>query len=308
MPPAVETHALCFTFSGKPVLAGLGLNVPAGSVYGFLGRNGSGKSTTIRLLLGLLRPDSGEVRVGGLSVSKFRQQTARKVGALLDPSGLYPNLSGLDHLRMQSRMLGLPASESDRVLELVDMTHAARDRVSAFSLGMRQRLGIARALLGSPEMLVLDEPCNGLDPEGIADMRVFLKSLPDRTGATVLLSSHLLGEIEQTATHVGILHDGKLAVQAPIETLKKQVSAETRFDTAAPEQALAVARQHGFKVHASGNAITATFQAHEDTSEASAHLNHLLCREGIRVHGIQALQTGLEALYKHATQPTESRA
>ena len=162
---------------------------------------------------GLLRPDAGTIRIAGFDVIHQRMQAARKVGALLEAQGFYPHLSGRENLVLSRRLLGLPVVDVDRVLDVVGMTADASRRVGDYSLGMRQRLGLARALLGAPPVLILDEPTNGLDPEGIADMRRFLRALPDRANVTVLLSSHLLSEIEQTATHVGILNHGQLVLE-----------------------------------------------------------------------------------------------
>lgn len=171
MTHAIETHGLCRRFERRTVVDNVSLQVPSQSIYGFLGRNGAGKTTTLKMLLGLLRPDAGSAWIDGIDVSANRLAAARKVGALLEAHGFYGNLSGRENLDLTRRLLGCPASEVARVLEVVQLsTHAGR-RVDGYSLGMRQRLGLARAMLGKPTVLILDEPTNGLDPEGIADMR-----------------------------------------------------------------------------------------------------------------------------------------
>src|SRR5690606_20112858 len=205
MPIAIETRGLTRRFGDRAAVDAVSMSVPERSIYGFLGRNGAGKTTTIKLLLGLLKADAGSARIAGIDVAADRIGAARKIGALLEAQGFHPHLGGRENLDLTRRLLGLPATEIDRVLDIAEMTAHARRRVADYSLGMRQRLGLARAMLGAPPVLILDEPTNGLDPEGIADMRRFLRELPARSGATVLLSSHLLGEIEQVATHVGIL-------------------------------------------------------------------------------------------------------
>ncbi len=212
MSATIETLDLSRRFKGHLAVDAVSMTVPDKAVYGFLGRNGAGKTTTLKMLLGLIRPGGGSARICGLDVAENRIAAAAKVGALLEAHGFYGNLSGRENLDLTRSLLGLPRREIDRVLEVVEMSEHARRRVSDYSLGMRQRLGLARAMLGAPPVLVLDEPTNGLDPDGIADMRRFLRALPERTGATVLLSSHLLGEIEQTATHVGILSHGRLVL------------------------------------------------------------------------------------------------
>ncbi|MGB8636085.1 MAG: ATP-binding cassette domain-containing protein, partial [Rhodanobacteraceae bacterium] len=202
---AIHTEHLTRRFGPRLAVDRVSLHVPERSIYGFLGRNGAGKTTTLRMLLGLLHPDAGRAIVAGVDVNADRIKAARQTGALLEAQGFYTQLSGADNLDMVRRLRGLPRSELGRVLSLTEMQAHASRPVADYSLGMRQRLGLARAMLGSPPVLLLDEPTNGLDPEGMADMRTFLRELPERTGATVLLSSHLLGEIEHTATHVGIL-------------------------------------------------------------------------------------------------------
>jgi len=198
------------------------MTVPEGAVYGFLGRNGSGKTTTIKMLLGLLKPSSGSALICGLDVAAERRYAASRLGGLLEGHGFYKRMSGLENLRMAQRLRGVDASEPARVLELVGMSSSAGKRVSDYSQGMRQRLGLARALLGAPPVLILDEPMNGLDPEGIAEMRQLLKALPDRAKTTVLISSHLLSEIEHTATHIGILSGGRLVLEGELADLKSR--------------------------------------------------------------------------------------
>jgi ABC-2 type transport system ATP-binding protein len=208
MPAMIETENLTRRFGKRVAVSSVTMSVPEKAVYGFLGRNGAGKTTTLKILLGLLRPDEGAARIGGIDVAQDRISAAKKVGALLEAHGFYGNLTGEANLDLTRQLLGLPKGEIARVLDVVEMSEHGGRRVSDYSLGMRQRLGLARAMLGAPPVLILDEPTNGLDPDGIADMRAFLKTLPERTGATVLLSSHLLGEIEQIASHVGIIHEG----------------------------------------------------------------------------------------------------
>ena len=219
MPPALQTIGLTRRFGNRTAVNEVSLTVPARSVYGFLGRNGAGKTTTLKLLLGLLRPDAGSAWIDGIDVGRDRLAAARRVGALLEAHGFYGHLSGRENLDLSRRLLGLPVAEIDRVLDITGLTPHGRRRVADYSLGMRQRLGLARAMLGAPPVLLLDEPTNGLDPEGIADMRHFLRELPERSGATVLVSSHLLGEIEQTATHIGILSHGRLVLEGELASL-----------------------------------------------------------------------------------------
>ncbi|MFN3310669.1 MAG: ABC transporter ATP-binding protein [Thermomonas sp.] len=304
-PLAIETQGLTRRFGDRTAVDRIDMTVPAHSVYGFLGRNGAGKTTTIKLLLGLLLPDAGSVRIQGRDVTRDRLAAARQVGALLEAQGFYPHLTGRENLDLSRRLLGLPAAEIDRVLAATDMATHGRRRVSDYSLGMRQRLGLARAMLGAPPVLVLDEPTNGLDPEGIADMRRFLRELPDRAGATVLVSSHLLGEIEQVATHVGIVSHGRLVLEGALNVLQAGVAAEVEIGSDAPERALAVARDHGFTAErdADADAVVVRLAAGDVPQVAAAALNHALCAAGVRVHALAPRRRSLETLYRQAAQP-----
>jgi ABC-2 type transport system ATP-binding protein len=308
MPHAIETHGLTRRFGDRTAVDQVSLHVPDRSIYGFLGRNGAGKTTTIKLLLGLLRPDAGVARIAGIDIASDRLGAARMVGALLEAQGFYPNLSGWENLDLSRRLLGLPASEIGRVLAVTEMTANGRRRVADYSLGMRQRLGLARAMLGSPPVLILDEPTNGLDPEGIAEMRGFLRELPARSGATVLLSSHLLGEIEQTATHIGILSQGRLVLEGALADLKAGLASEVSVETDTPERAIAIARDHGFDVDAGGDALIARFAPGEEVRAGTAALNRVLCTAGIRIHALAPRQRTLETLYRQAALPAAAPA
>ena len=302
MSAAIETQGLTRRFGDRLAVDAVSMTVPERSIYGFLGRNGAGKTTTIKLLLGLLRADAGSARIAGIDIAADRLGAARKVGALLEAQGFHPHLSGRENLDLTRRLLGLPATEIDRVLEIAEMTAHGRRRVADYSLGMRQRLGLARAMLGAPPVLVLDEPTNGLDPEGIADMRRFLRELPARSGATVLLSSHLLGEIEQTATHVGILSHGRLVLEGALAELKAGLASEVAIGTDTPERAAALAREHGFDVAHEDDALVARFAPGEDARSATAALNRALCVAGIRIHALAPRQRTLETLYRQAAR------
>ncbi|WP_241209802.1 ABC transporter ATP-binding protein [Brevundimonas fluminis] len=300
---AIETRGLMRRFGRHTAVDSVSMTVPERAVYGFLGRNGAGKTTTLKMLLGLLKPTAGSARVGGVDVAADRIAAARKTGALLEAHGFYANLSGRENLDLTRTLLGLPAAEVDRVLEVVEMTENGRRRVSDYSLGMRQRLGLARAMLGAPPVLILDEPTNGLDPDGIADMRRFLKSLPDRTGATVLLSSHLLSEIEQTATHVGIVHEGRLVLEGELARLKADQAPEIalRVDDAA--KATRVLRGHDLTVVAGDGGLIARLRPGEDHDAVVAALTRAMVGAGVGVFAIGARARSLEGIYRQASAP-----
>ncbi len=300
---AIETQALTRRFGGRAAVDGVSMTVPDRAVYGFLGRNGAGKTTTLKMLLGLLKPSSGRALVCGIDVGADRLGAARKVGALLEAHGFYGNLSGRENLDLARTLLALPATEVDRVLEVVEMRAHAQRRVSDYSLGMRQRLGLARAMLGAPPVLILDEPTNGLDPDGIADMRQFLKSLPERAGATVLLSSHLLGEIEQTATHVGIIHEGRLVLEGELARLKAEQAPEIALRVDDATRATRVLRGHDLTVSHDADGLVARLRPGDDHDAATAALTRALVAAEVGVFSIGARARSLEGIYRQASAP-----
>ena len=303
MTAAIETRDLTRRFGRRLAVDAVSMTVPERAVYGFLGRNGAGKTTTLKMLLGLIAPTGGTARVCGIDVARDRLGAARRIGALLEAHGFYGNLSGRENLDLTRTLLGLPKTEIDRVLEVVEMTTHAGRRVSDYSLGMRQRLGLARAMLGAPPVLVLDEPTNGLDPDGIADMRRFLKSLPERTGATVLLSSHLLGEIEQTATHVGILSEGRLVLEGALDRLKAELAPEVAVQADDVDRAAALAVSSGFEAVMTSDGLIARLKPGEDARLASAALNRTLVEAEVTVFSIGPRARSLEGIYREVSAP-----
>jgi len=304
MSAAIETEGLSRRFGPRLAVDGVSMTVPERAVYGFLGRNGAGKTTTLKMVLGLIRPTSGVARVRGLDVARDRLGAARKIGALLEAHGFYGNLTGRENLALTTTLLGCPASEIDRVLEVVEMRLDAGRKVSGYSLGMRQRLGLARAMLGAPPVLVLDEPTNGLDPDGIADMRRFLKRLPERTGATVLLSSHLLGEIEQTATHVGVVNDGRLVLEGSLSRLKADLAPEISLRTGDDARAAALLRGHGLDVRVA-DSLTVALDPGDAVDPAVAGLTALLVEAAVPVFAIGLRAPSLEDIYRRVTLPSQ---
>ena len=216
----IETHDLCKQYGNALRVTHLDLDVPEGSVYGFLGPNGAGKSTTLKMILGLVRPTAGSIRVLGKSMdSKNRLAVLRQVGSLIESPSYYGHLTGEENLRIVQTLRGVPEKNIREVLQIVRLDGQRGKKVAHYSLGMKQRLGLAAALLGYPKLLILDEPTNGLDPAGIQEMRELICSLPERFGMTVVVSSHLLSEIDQMADHVAIIREGELVFQDTLETL-----------------------------------------------------------------------------------------
>ncbi len=214
---AVEVTGLTKRYGPQLAVDGVDLTVERGEVYGFLGPNGAGKTTTLRILTGLIAPTSGSVRVLGGHPSD--SATLRRVGALIESPALYPFLSGRDNLRVLARYAGVPGTRAGELLEVVGLADRARDRFSTYSLGMKQRLGVAAALLKDPELVILDEPTNGLDPAGMRDMRRLIREL-GTGGRTVVLSSHLLGEVQQICDRVGIINAGRMVAERNVDELR----------------------------------------------------------------------------------------
>lgn len=208
----IQTSGLTKYYGKQLSVDNLALRVPAGSIYGLLGPNGAGKSTTLKLLTGLIRPNAGEIQVFG---EPWQRRHLQRIGALIEEPALYGNLTARENLLIHTTIMGLPKTEIDRVLDLVNLKGTESKLVSRFSTGMKQRLGIAIALLGKPELLILDEPTNGLDPLGIQEFRRLVRSFP-KMGITVILSSHVLTEVAQVVDHVGIITEGHLCYQGPV--------------------------------------------------------------------------------------------
>lgn len=241
----IQVSDLHHRYQGVQALSGLDLEIPQGCVTGFLGPNGAGKSTTIRILLGLMRPQSGRCEVLGLPAG--HPEALRRIGALVEAPSLYPHLSGRDNVRITQLMKDAPASDVDRVLEVVGLQGAAHRMAQTYSLGMKQRLGLALALLGSPELLILDEPTNGLDPAGIQEMRTLLRSLPQALGCTVFVSSHLLSEVEQMASHVVVVHQGTTRFQGSLADLGHGTVGRLRLRTSQPEATVSLLQREGLR-------------------------------------------------------------
>jgi ABC-type multidrug transport system ATPase subunit len=220
---ALEMREVYRRYGDRQVLNGLSLCVPEGKIYGCLGRNGVGKTTAIRIMLGLIRRDGGEVYIGGQPLAQGGASPLRRIGSIVEFPGFYPNLSGRDNLRLFQMLLKAEGEkEIDRVLEITNLTKAGNKRVKGYSLGMKQRLGLARALLGDPDLLILDEPINGLDPSGMRVVRELLRTLSRQQGKSIFLSSHILSEVEQVVDSVGIMRDGKIIEELEIDELRRK--------------------------------------------------------------------------------------
>jgi ABC-2 type transport system ATP-binding protein len=258
-------------------------------VYGFLGPNGAGKTTTLRMLLGLARPTSGSATV--LGAAPGTPDGLARVGAMIETSAFYPYLSGRDNLRVLARHAAVGDARAGAVLEQVGLGDRARDRFATYSLGMQQRLGLAAALLKDPELLILDEPTNGLDPAGMAEMRTFIRSLA-ASGRTVLLSSHLMGEVEHVSDRVGIIRGGRLVAEGTVDALRGRARLTLRADP--PERAAAVLREHRGVDDVAVQDGTLRVAA---DSALAADLNRALVEAGVAVAELRAEQASLEDVF-----------
>ncbi|HDX9580438.1 TPA: ABC transporter ATP-binding protein [Bacillus pseudomycoides] len=222
MSTIIKTTNLTKIYGNQRSVDNLNINVNQGEIYGFIGRNGAGKTTTIRMLLGLIKPTSGKIEIFGEDFPQNQKEILRRIGSIVEVPGFYENLTAKENLLINAKIIGVHKKNAiEGALEIVGLQHETKKLVGKYSLGMKQRLGIARALLHYPELLILDEPTNGLDPIGIKEMRKLIKSLAQERNITILISSHILAEVEQLVDHMGIIHEGKLLEEISLDALRK---------------------------------------------------------------------------------------
>ena len=257
MQTVIETKALCKQYGPHTAVDHVELHVPQGCVYGFIGPNGAGKSTTMKMLLGLIHPTAGRVRLLGQELTeKSRLPLLRQTGSLIESPAGYLHLTAQENLEIVADLKGVPHKDIGRVLDIVHLTQDRNRRVGQYSLGMKQRLGIAMALLGSPKLLILDEPTNGLDPAGIQEMRALIRNMPAATGATVLISSHLLGEMEQMVEQVGIIDHGHILFEGPLTELQRHSRGNVTLRLLDPAKAAPILRANGLTAHGDSCVVT----------------------------------------------------
>lgn len=277
----------------------LDLRVPEGCIYGFLGPNGAGKSTTLKMILGLVRPTAGDIAVfGEPMMRRNRLAILKQVGSLIESPSYYGHLSGEENLRIVQTMRGVPEKNIREVLEIVRLTDAKDKRAAHYSLGMKQRLGLAAALLGYPRLLILDEPTNGLDPAGIQEMRELIKELPQRFGMTVVVSSHLLAEIDQMADHVGIIREGELVFQDSLTVLHSRSKHHLALRTTDNLHAQAILRERRLHVSEGEDGYLVLPLLNDDTTAALAEL---LVTQSIGVLRLEERQKSLEDIFLELT-------
>ena len=257
MQTVIETKALCKQYGPHTAVDHVELHVPQGCVYGFIGPNGAGKSTTMKMLLGLIHPTAGRVRLLGQELTeKSRLPLLRQTGSLIESPAGYLHLTAQENLEIVADLKGVPHKDIGRVLDIVHLTQDRNRRVGQYSLGMKQRLGIAMALLGSPKLLILDEPTNGLDPAGIQEMRALIRNMPAATGATVLISSHLLGEMEQMVEQVGIIDHGHILFEGRLTELQRHSRGNVTLRLLDPAKAAPILRANGLTAHSDSCVVT----------------------------------------------------
>jgi ABC-type multidrug transport system ATPase subunit len=293
---AIETRGLAHRFTpDETVLRDVDLEVPTGSIYGFLGPNGAGKTTTLRLVLGLLRQQHGTIRVFGETLQANRVGILRRIGSSIESPSLYGHLTAVENLEVWRKISRCPSRRIGEVLALVGLADTGKKRADQFSLGMRQRLSIAVALLHEPSLLVLDEPTNGLDPHGILEVRDLLTRLNHQHGMTILVSSHILSEIEKLVTDVGIIHRGALLFQGALSALvsRQQESSFTAVDTNDNRQAAAILARSGWDARLDRGKVILRPLAPVDAGRVTA----ALVAGGLAVHEITTVRKDLENIF-----------
>ena len=294
----VETHGLCKRYGKAMRVKHLDLTVPEGAVYGFLGPNGAGKSTTLKMILGLAKPTAGTVSVFGKPMEPHnRIQLLRQIGSLIESPSYYGHLTGEENLRIVQTLRGAPEQNIREVLQIVRLDGQKGKKVAHYSLGMKQRLGLAAALLGFPRLLILDEPTNGLDPAGIREMRELICSLPKQFGMTVVVSSHLLSEIDQMADTVGIIREGELVFQDTLETLHARSQHQLALRTTDNQAAGELLGQCGLEARQEGEFLRIPLLEDGDT----ARLTALLAQRQIGLLRLEERQKSLEDIFLELT-------
>jgi ABC-type multidrug transport system ATPase subunit len=295
----IQTEGLSFSFANQQVVKSLSLQVPAGSIYGFLGPNGAGKTTTIKMLLNLLQTQEGSIHIFGQELQSNRISILSQIGSLIEQPAIYQHLTGRENLINRAMLLSVSEKRVDEMLALVHLTNAANKKAGQYSLGMKQRLGIALAMLSDPKLLILDEPTNGLDPNGIIEVRELLMRLVKDHGKTVFISSHLLAEIEKMATHVGIINNGSMLFQGSVKDLQDISQPMVNIETDNTVDAANLLKRNNFTVtDIDQDHLYVPFTSKQQIGE----INTLLVQNGITVFGINRQHKDLEKLFLDITK------
>lgn len=289
----VQTTNLTRKYGKRTSVNSINISVNQGEIYGFLGPNGAGKSTTIKMLLGLITPTRGEIRLFDRELKKNRISILKKVGSLVEYPSYYGHLTGYENLEVLRRLTKAPQNRIKEVLNIVRLNKVANRLTKEYSLGMKQRLGIAAALLNQPELLILDEPTNGLDPAGIHEIRELIKELPKRYGMTIVVSSHLLSEIDQMATQVGIINNGNLIFQDSIDALRNRSNSKLKIEVDNASAAYNLLKTKQFNFSLENNSIYLPQYNYITASK----INSLLVNSGISVYKLEEIRDSLETVF-----------
>ena len=299
----VETKGLSKSYGDKQVVRDVDLKVPKGCVYGFMGPNGAGKSTTLKMLLGLVKAGSGEARIAGKEMNpKNRLEILKETGSLIESPSYYGHLTGRENLEIVRTLKGAPEKEIDQVLKLVRMERQQNKKAREYSLGMKQRLGLAAALIGRPELLILDEPTNGLDPAGIQEIRELICELPKRMGITVLVSSHLLSEMDQMADYVGIINHGQLIFQDKLDVLHEHSKSKLLLQVMNRTVTLKILESRGVEGRVTEEGILISGFSDDRTAD----LVSALAAGGAGLFRVEERQKSLEDIFLSLTGRRES--
>ena len=299
----VETRGLSKSYGDKQVVRDVDLKVPKGCVYGFMGPNGAGKSTTLKMLLGLVRASRGEARIAGKEMNqKNRLEILKETGSLIESPSYYGHLTGRENLEIVRTLKNAPEKEIDQVLKLVRMERQQNKKAREYSLGMKQRLGLAAALIGKPELLILDEPTNGLGPAGIQEIRELICELPRRMGITVLVSSHLLSEMDQMADYVGIINHGQLIFQDKLEALHEHSKSKLLLQVMNRTVTLKILEQNGIEGRVTEEGILIPGFSDDRTAD----LVSALAAGGAGLFRVEERQKSLEDIFLSLTGRRES--
>jgi ABC-type multidrug transport system ATPase subunit len=294
----IETGNLSYRFGANQVLDQVSIQVEAGSIYGFIGPNGAGKTTSIKILLNLLQTEDKKVFLFGKEFRNNRINILSRIGSLIEQPAIYHHLSGKENLINRARLLQISEVRVNEILKLVNLSEHANKKAGQYSLGMKQRLGIGLALLPDPELLILDEPTNGLDPNGIIEIRNLLRKLVYEMGKTVFISSHLLSEVEKMVSHLGIINHGKLVFQGSLEELHKISKKQIHIQVSLPDRAKELLLKNGYLTELFDETLFIPYQSKEHVAE----INQLLVSNNHKVYSLSQSQENLENLFLSITQ------
>ncbi len=293
---AIETVGLTKIYKDYKAVDNLTIHVPKGKIYGFLGKNGAGKTTTIRMIMGLIKPNNGKIKILGRDIVNDHKWAAMNIGSIVETPGFYDNLTAKDNLAVTAELYGVNKRRIEEVLDIVELKNIEKKKVKEFSLGMKQRLGIANALIHSPKILILDEPTNGLDPAGIKEMREFLKKLSVEQGISILISSHILSEIQLLADYIGIIDQGSLIEETDISTVASENQSYLQIEVDKPEEAVELLSFMKLKYKMEDEKIKVYCE-----SDKNAQINRSLVMKGLNVNSLTPVFHSLEERFLTVT-------